>query len=218
MTRLFSAAALAVSLCSSFAAPSAHAQTEFFADGLVYSLGGFVQNYEVEDVDVNSFGVEIGGMATPQFGVSLGFGQASFSNPDDRYGNTERATTLSIAARFVASRAETNSPLSADVAFGVGRASVGSESAISGLFGINVALVLDPDQPILVAPSFEGAIAFPLFFSDVETTTTISPGLSVGLRVAPGAVVFARPNYTFASGGEQAFETLGVSFGVALLN
>lgn len=216
MIRPLRAAALAVLLFGMLAARPATAQTEFFADGLVYSFSGFVQNYQVEDFDVNSFGMEIGGMVIPQFGVSLGFGQASVANRFDDGEND--VTSLTLAARFVASQAETKSPLTADIAFGVGRTSVRTESAISGLLGMKVALVLSPDQPILVAPSFEGAIAFPLFLSDVETTTTISPGLSVGLRVAPGAVLFARPNYTFATGGDQAFEAFGVSFGVAILN
>jgi len=218
MVRMLRTAAFAFLIGTGFATPAVHAQTEFFADGLVYSGSGFIQKYEIEDFEVSSFGLDLGGMATPQFGFSLGFGQASLSDLNDGFSYSDNVTSLSLVARFVANQAETKSPLTADIAVGVGYTSVRNEGEISGLIGGKLALTLSPEQPILVAPSLEAAIAFPFFFSDAQQTTTLSPGLSVGLRVAPSVVLFARPSYTFAFGNDQAFEALGVSFGAAFLN
>lgn len=199
-------------VASSF--PPANAQTEFHTGGLVYSVSGFAQRFFIEDEDAGAIGVEIAGMPAPEFGFSFGFGQTTVSQGSE---GEETATSITVGASFIANQTRTSSPLTAEVGAGLGYVSGRGDGAAVGLAGVKLSLTLDPKQPVLVIPSFQGSLTFPLGLSEAEQTFSLSPGIGVGLRLARGFVAYARPNYTFVFGGEEPLEAVGVAFGVSLL-
>lgn len=207
---------LAVLLLASVCSP-VKAQTEFFTEGLVYSLSGFSQRFSIDDEKYRALGVEIAGMPVPEFGFTFGFGQTTVSQ---EFEQDETATSISLGGSFIANQARTASPLSAEVGAGLGYvAGSGRRSgATVGLIGVKLSLTMDPDQAVLVVPSVQAAVTFPIGTSSAQQTFSFSPGIGIGLRLARGFVAYARPNYTFVSGGEEAsYQTLGVAIGVSLL-
>ncbi|MEP0545781.1 MAG: hypothetical protein ABJF88_02535 [Rhodothermales bacterium] len=207
---------LAVLLVASACSP-VKAQTEFFSEGLVYSLSGFSQRFSIDDEEYRALGVEIAGMPVPEFGFSFGFGQTTVSQ---EFEEDETVTSISLGASFIANQARTASPLSAEVGVGLGYGigNEGRSGATVGLIGVRLSLAMDPEQPILVAPSVQAAVTFPIGTSSAEQTFSFAPGIGIGLRLARGFVVYARPNYTFVSGGEEeSYQAFGVALGITLL-
>lgn len=202
----------------SFSSTEARAQTEYFTEGQVSSVGVFGQDYTIEDVEARAVGFEFAGAVAPdvfpELAVSLGLGQTTLSRESER---DEIATTFSLSARYVANQALTASALTVEVEAGLGHVKVRSDGAFVGVLGARIALTTNPGEPVLVAPSIEGSAAIPFSGSDAEQASTLSPGVGIGVPLSRAVVVYARPNYTFAFSGEQSFGALGFVVGLALL-